>query len=123
VEVTLLELFQVGKRLVLVSEPGVGDGSVLIGDSPLRYLLDQEVEVVDRFLALAKLKVSRSPSEPSVEVVRFRVEGRFRPSQSRGGTFLGAGWRRRIVYTEVDQGGCLFRDQLGKIPLSDTGSG
>ena len=54
----------------------------------LRGLLDHGIEVVDRFLALAKLEVSRRPSEPSVEIIRVRLEGGFRRLQGRGSTFL-----------------------------------
>ena len=60
-DVFLLELLQIGPGLVLVTQPGVGDGTVLIGDGDLRGLLDHDVEVVDRFLVLAKLEVSISP--------------------------------------------------------------
>ena len=44
-----------------MTQPGVGDGTVLIGDGGLRCLLDHGIEVVDCFLVLAKLEVSRSP--------------------------------------------------------------
>ena len=56
-----LELLQIRPGLVLVTQPGVGDGTVSIGDDSLRGLLDHGIEVVDCFLVLAKLDVGRSP--------------------------------------------------------------
>ena len=55
--------------------PGEGDGTKLISDGDQRCLLDQDVEVVDGFLVLAKLEVSGRPTEPSVEIIRLRLEG------------------------------------------------
>ena len=80
--VSLLEPLQIRPRLVLVTQPGVGDGTELIGDGELRCLLDHDIEVVDRFLVLSQLEVSGRPSEPGVEIIRFRLEGGFRRLQS-----------------------------------------
>ena len=53
--VSYLELLQIRPRLVLVTQPGVGDGTELISLGLLRGLLDDGIEVVNRLLALAKL--------------------------------------------------------------------
>ena len=56
--VSLLVPLQIRPRLVLVTQPGVGDGTGLIGDGGLRcLLLDHGIEVVDGFLVLTKLEV------------------------------------------------------------------
>ena len=96
-----------------MAQPGVGDGSVLIGDDDLRCLLDHGIEVVDGFLVLAKLEVSRRPSEPGVEIAGLRLEGGFRRLQSRGGTLLRAGRRRCRSEIEVDQGARLLTTTPG----------
>ena len=103
-----------------MTQPGVGDGTGLIGDDSLRGLLDHGVEVVDCFLVLAKLEVGRRPSEPGVEVVRLRLEGGFRRLQSRGGTLLGAGRRRCRREIKVDQGASLPSDHAGEVRFRQT---
>ena len=86
----------------------------------MRGLLDHGIEVVDRLLVLAKLEVSRRPSEPSVEIVRLRLEGGFRRLQSRGGTslVLGRRWCRSEI--EVDQGARLLSDHAGEVRFRQT---
>ena len=86
----------------------------------LRGLLDDGIEVVDRFLVLAKLEVSRRPSEPSVEIIRVRLEGGFRRLQSRGGTLPRAGRRRCRSEIEVDQGARLLSDHAGEVRFRET---
>ena len=49
--VSLPEPLQVRPRLVLVTQPGMGDGTDLIGSDGFRVLLDHGIEVVDGFLA------------------------------------------------------------------------
>ncbi len=55
VAIPYLELLQIRPCLVLVTQPGVGDGTVLISLGLLRGLLDDGIEVVNGLLALAKL--------------------------------------------------------------------
>ena len=113
-------MLQIRLCLLLVTQPGVGDGTVLIGDGDLRCLLDQDVEVVDRFLALAKLEVSGRPTEPSVEIIRLRLEGGLRRLQNRGGTLLRAGRRRCRSEIKVDQGARLLSDHAGEVRFRQT---
>ena len=103
-----------------MTQPGVGDGTVSIGDDSLRGLLDHGIEVVDCFLVLAKLDVGKSPIIPGVEVVRFRFEGDFGCLQSRGGTLLRAGRRRCRSEIEVDQGTSLRSDVAGEVRFRQT---
>ena len=98
----------------------MGDGTVLIGHGGLRGLLDHGIEVVDCFLVLAKLEVSRRPSEPSVEIIRLRLEGGFRHLQSRGGTILRAGRRRCRSEIKVDQGASLLSEHAGEVRFRQT---
>src|SRR5208337_3333198 len=118
--VALLELRQISQRLILVTEAAMGEGTGPIGHGGLRGLLYDGVEVVDRFLVLAKLEVSIRPTELSVEVIRLRLEGGFRHLQSRSGTLLGAGRRRCRSEIKVDQGASLPSDDTGEVRFRQT---
>ena len=60
------------------------------------------IEVVDRFLVLSLLEVSRRPSEPGIEIIRLRLEGGFRRLQSGSGTPLRVERRRCRTEIKVD---------------------
>src|SRR5689334_14491900 len=88
-----------------MSQPGMSDGTKLDGTIPIKHiplrqsthiiqLLDEDIEVVNRLLALAEIQMSRRPSEPRPEIIRISLEGNIRRLQRRCGTLLRAGRRK-----------------------------
>ena len=113
--VGLLELRQISNGLILVTEAGMGEGTGLIDHGGLRGPLQDGVQVVDGFLAIATLEVSICPIEPSFQIIRLCLEGGFRSLQSRGSALLRAGrWGFRSEI-EVDQGASLLSEHAGEV--------
>ena len=82
----------------------MNEGAVLMKDRDnLRSLLDQQIEIVEGFLVLSEWESEIARAESGVEVVRLRLQRRFRRLQSSRGTFLWAGRRDRRRHAQVDQ--------------------